>query len=334
MSTAQRNLVVVGCGKLGAPLIACLAGAGHKVIGVDVSKELIENLDSGTVTWNEPGLAQLIAQNKKNISFQGTYAGAFKDADATFIIVPTPSVASGEFSNKFVLDAVTKVGKELSNRLQSKHVVVIVSTVMPGSTQGIIKETLLDAAGQFANRVKICYSPEFIALGTVIRNMQFPDMVLIGEEDKEAGDLLEEISLSVVKNQPNVMRLSLSEAEICKIAINSFVTTKISFSNQISEICEMTSGASAERVLLAIGADSRIGRSYLSAGTGYGGPCFPRDNRAFRKFANSVGVSADLSTATDAINVRQDLRIIRLIQRKVSPGGENLGCWVVLQTGY
>ena len=324
MTIAQRNLVVVGCGKLGAPLIACLASAGHKVVGIDVSKKLIENLDSGTVTWNEPGLADLIAENKKNINFQGNYVGAFKNADATFIIVPTPSIESGEFSNKYVLDAVTKVGRELSNVPQSKHLVVIVSTVMPGSTQGIIKKTLLDAAGEFSNKIKICYSPEFIALGTVIKNMQFPDMVLIGEEEKEAGDLLEEISLSIVKNEPNVMRLSLSEAEICKIAINSFVTTKISFSNQISEICEMTSGASAQRVLLAIGADSRIGRSYLSAGTGYGGPCFPRDNRAFGKFANSVGVSSDLSTATDTINLRQDLRIIRVIERKVSPGGRIL----------
>ena len=154
--------------------------------------------------------------------------------------------------------------------------------------------------------------------------MQFPDMVLIGEEEKEAGDLLAEISLSIVKNTPQVMRLTLSEAEICKIAINSFVTTKISFSNQISEICEMTNGASAQRVLSAIGADSRIGRSYLNAGTGFGGPCFPRDNRAFRKYANSIGVDADLSIATDSINVRQDQRIIRLIEGKVAPGSKIL----------
>jgi UDPglucose 6-dehydrogenase len=324
MAPTQKNLVVVGCGKLGAPLVACLANAGHKVVGIDVSKELIENLDAGVVTWNEPGLAELITKNKKNIIFQENYDGAFKNTEATFIIVPTPSVASGEFSNKFVLDAVSKVGKELANTLQTKHLVVIVSTVMPGSTQGEIKKALHNAAGSVAKSVKICYSPEFIALGTVIKNMQFPDMVLIGEEEKDSGDLLAEISLSIVKNQPNVMRLSISEAEICKIAINSFVTTKISFSNQISEICERTSGASAQRVLLAIGADSRIGRSYLSAGTGFGGPCFPRDNRAFRKYSNSLGVDADLSIATDSINVRQDQRIIRLIEAKVTPGSKIL----------
>jgi UDPglucose 6-dehydrogenase len=324
MAPTQKNLVVVGCGKLGAPLVACLANAGHKVVGVDVSKELIKNLEAGIVTWNEPGLVELITKNKKNISFQENYDGAFKNTDATFIIVPTPSVASGEFSNRFVLEAVTEVGKGLSKSSVKDHLVVIVSTVMPGSTQGEIKSALLAAAGKSSMNLQICYSPEFIALGTVIKNMQYPDMILIGEEDSRAGDLLSEISLSIVKNEPIVMRLTLAEAEISKIAINSFVTTKISFSNQISEICESTPGTSAKKVLAAIGADSRIGRSYLSAGTGYGGPCFPRDNRAFRTYANTIGVDADLSIATDAINLRQDQRIIRLVNSKLARGSRLL----------
>jgi UDPglucose 6-dehydrogenase len=324
MAPTQKNLVVVGCGKLGAPLVACLANAGHKVVGVDVSKELIKNLEAGIVTWNEPGLVELITKNKKNISFQENYDGAFKNTDATFIIVPTPSVESGEFSNRFVLEAVTEVGKGLSKSSVKDHLVVIVSTVMPGSTQGEIKSALLAAAGKSSMNLQICYSPEFIALGTVIKNMQYPDMILIGEEDSRAGDLLSEISLSIVKNEPIVMRLTLAEAEISKIAINSFVTTKISFSNQISEICESTPGTSAKKVLAAIGADSRIGRSYLSAGTGYGGPCFPRDNRAFRTYANTIGVDADLSIATDAINLRQDQRIIRLVNSKLARGSRLL----------
>ena len=266
----------------------------------------------------------MITKNRKNISFQENYDGAFKNTDATFIIVPTPSVASGEFSNRFVLEAVTEVGKGLSKSSVKDHLVVIVSTVMPGSTQGEIKSALLAAAGESSMNLQICYSPEFIALGTVIKNMQYPDMILIGEEDSRAGDLLSEISLSIVKNEPIVMRLTLAEAEISKIAINSFVTTKISFSNQISEICESTPGTSAKKVLAAIGADSRIGRSYLSAGTGYGGPCFPRDNRAFRTYANTIGVDADLSIATDAINVRQDQRVIRLVNSKLARGSRLL----------
>jgi UDPglucose 6-dehydrogenase len=320
----KRKLVVVGCGKLGAPLVACLASVGHKVTGIDLNQELINNLQSGTVTWNEPGLEQLLSTHRENIVFQDTYQGAFQESEATFVIVPTPSLESGEFSNRFVLEVVSKVGAELSTSIKSQHTVVIVSTVMPGSTQGEIKNALYEAAGEVSKLIKICYSPEFIALGTVIKNMQFPDMILIGEDEIGAGNLLAEISLSIAKNTPSVMRLSTSEAEICKIAINSFVTTKISFSNQISEICENTPGTSAQRVLQAIGTDLRIGRSYLSAGTGYGGPCFPRDNRAFYRYASSVGVNAELSMATDAINVRQGNRIIKIAEAILVPGSRIL----------
>ncbi len=324
MLPTKRKLVVVGCGKLGAPLVACLASVGHKVTGIDLNQELINNLQSGTVTWNEPGLEQLLSTHRENIVFQDTYQGAFQESEATFVIVPTPSLESGEFSNRFVLEVVSKVGAELSTSIKSQHTVVIVSTVMPGSTQGEIKNALYEAAGEVSKLIKICYSPEFIALGTVIKNMQFPDMILIGEDEIGAGNLLAEISLSIAKNTPSVMRLSTSEAEICKIAINSFVTTKISFSNQISEICENTPGTSAQRVLQAIGTDLRIGRSYLSAGTGYGGPCFPRDNRAFYRYASSVGVNAELSMATDAINVRQGNRIIKIAEAILVPGSRIL----------
>ena len=316
--------MVVGCGKLGTPLVACLAEAGHRVTGIDLNEGLIKNLQSGIVTWNEPGLTELLGQNIEKISFQTSYQGAFQTAEVSFVIVPTPSTLSGEFSNRFVLEAVSQIGSELSTRVRKPHIVVIVSTVMPGSTQGAIKETLLEAASANSDLVQICYSPEFIALGTVIKNMQFPDLVLIGQETDSSGQALEEISLSIVKNEPKVSRLTIPEAEIAKIAINSYVTMKISFSNQISEICEFTQVTSAQRVLEAIGNDSRIGRSYLSAGAGYGGPCFPRDNRAFSKYAGTLGLTADLATATDSINSRQNERVIRLVREIVNPGSKIL----------
>ena len=320
----SKEVVVVGCGKLGTPLVACLADAGHQVTGIDLNENLIKNLQSGVVTWNEPGLADLLGQNVEKISFQTSYQGAFQTAEVSFVIVPTPSTQSGEFSNKFVLDAVSQIGSELSTRARKEHLVVIVSTVMPGSTQGAIKRTLLEAASTNSDLVQICYSPEFIALGTVIKNMQYPDLVLIGQETDSSGQILEEISLSIVKNEPKVSRLTIPEAEIAKIAINSYVTTKISFSNQISEICEFTPDSSAQRVLEAIGNDSRIGRSYLSPGAGYGGPCFPRDNRAFSKYADTLGLTADLATATDSVNSRQNERVMRLVREIVSPGSRIL----------
>ena len=320
----SRTVVVVGCGKLGSPLIACLANAGHTVTGIDLNQKLIGDLQSGVVTWNEPGLPALLAKNAHKISFQNSYQGAFENAEITFVIVPTPSTISGEFSNEYVLDAITQIGSELSKRKKKNHLVVIVSTVMPGSTGGEIKKALLTSTMSESEGVEICYSPEFIALGSVIRNMQFPDLVLIGQESDSAGQLLEEVSLSIAKNKPRVSRLSLAEAEIAKIAINSFVTTKISFSNQISEICELTPNTSAMNVLEAIGNDTRIGRSYLSSGAAFGGPCFPRDNRAFNKYANNLGTSADLAIATDGVNARQNKRVLELVGNLVAPGSRIL----------
>ena len=321
---SSYKTVVVGCGKLGAPLAACLANSGHQVTGIDLNHELIQNLSQGNVTWNEPGLQDLLKSNTKKLKFVSQFEGNVAGTDISFVIVPTPSQENGEFSNRFVLSAMEKIGAELAKNPSQNHVVVIVSTVMPGSTSGVIKETLLNSVGQSSQNVSICYSPEFIALGSVIRNMEYPDIVLIGEEDAQSGKMLTDISLSVAKNKPKVFRLTTREAEIAKISINSFVTTKISFSNQISELCENTPGASAEKVLRAIGSDTRIGNSYLSAGTGYGGPCFPRDNRAFGKYAESVGVSADLALATDEINVRQNIRIMKLLKSKFPTGGNIL----------
>ena len=149
--------------------------------------------------------------------------------------------------------------------------------------------------------------------------MHYPDLVLIGESNPGDGELLQEVSLSIAKNDPKVFTLTTEEAEIAKIAINSFVTTKISFSNQISEICEKTPGASASKVLKAIGTDTRIGNSYLTAATAYGGPCFPRDNRAFAKYASDLGYKADLALATDSINMRQTERLISNVKALVHP---------------
>ncbi len=310
------NTIVIGCGKLGAPLLGVLAEAGHTVIGIDIDKRLIANLQDLIVTWNEPGLREVLKANSRNISFSSSFEGHFVNTHISFVIVPTPSKPDGSYNNEYVISAVSEIGKELQKSSLATHTVVIVSTVMPGSTSGEIKSALVEALGDSNCKVSICYSPEFIALGSVIKNMKYPDMILIGEEEKEAGDLLEEISRSFSLSNPKVHRLKTIEAELAKIAINSYVTTKISFSNQISEICEKSLGASADQVLSAIGSDSRIGPSYLKAATAYGGPCFPRDNRAFSKYANEVNASSAIAEATDLVNNRQFDRLLNLVSKK------------------
>ena len=319
----KEKIAVVGCGKLGAPLIACFAQAGHPVLGIDISSKLIEKLKINQIDWREPGLAEALGKYKDLITFDTTYNEKFDEVSTSFVIVPTPSDETGEYSLEFVLSAVEDIGKKLSQLIFKSHIIVIVSTVMPGDTEGRIFQKLYESVGSNIDKISICYSPEFIALGSVIHNLQNPDTILIGQPDEKIGDKLQTLLLSIVLNKPKVLRMKIIEAEIAKIAINSYVTTKISFSNQISEICEKVLGTSSVNVLDAIGSDSRIGQSYLKQGTSYGGPCFPRDNKAFAKFASNIGVFLDLAHATDDINNRQNDRLISVL-KKVAPNACNI----------
>jgi len=313
-----EKLAVIGCGKLGAPLVACLAKAGHSVVGIDINENLIQDLKSRKILWHEPNLINYLETFKDSIKFTSNFDENLQEVSTSFIIVPTPSDSNGVYSIDFVLSAVKNLCEKINESDFQSHTIVIVSTVMPGDTEDRITAAVKLAAGKNFKKFKICYSPEFIALGSVINNLENPDMILIGQSDEVVGSKLEKILLSITVNNPAVLRLSTAEAEIAKIAINSFVTTKISFSNQISEICEKFPDTSSVNVLRAIGTDTRIGNSYLKQGAGYGGPCFPRDNRAFAKFAETLGVSLDLAIAADSINNRQKTRLNQLLT-KITP---------------
>lgn len=319
----SEKLAVIGCGKLGAPLVACLAKAGHSVVGIDINENLIQNLKSRKILWQEPNLVNYLETYKDLINFTSNFDENLQEVTTSFIIVPTPSDSNGVYSIDFVLSAVKNLCEKINETIFESHTIVIVSTVMPGDTEGRITDAVKLAVGEKFERFKICYSPEFIALGSVIYNIENPDMILIGQSDETVGSKLEKILSSMTVNTPIVLRLTTAEAEIAKIAINSFVTTKISFSNQISEICENFSNTSSVNVLKAIGTDSRIGNSYLKQGTSYGGPCFPRDNRAFAKFAESLGISLDLALAADSINNRQNQRLSQLLN-KIVPTVKNI----------
>jgi len=319
----SEKLAVIGCGKLGAPLVACLAKAGHSVVGIDINENLIQNLKSRKILWQEPNLINYLETYKDLINFTSNFDENLQEVTTSFIIVPTPSDSNGVYSIDFVLSAVKNLCEKINETIFESHTIVIVSTVMPGDTEGRITDAVKLAVGEKFERFKICYSPEFIALGSVIYNIENPDMILIGQSDETVGSKLEKILSSMTVNTPIVLRLTTAEAEIAKIAINSFVTTKISFSNQISEICENFSNTSSVNVLKAIGTDSRIGNSYLKQGTSYGGPCFPRDNRAFAKFAESLGISLDLALAADSINNRQNQRLSQLLN-KIVPTVKNI----------
>jgi UDPglucose 6-dehydrogenase len=300
---------VIGLGKLGSPLAAVLASKGHQVVGVDVNPDFVRALAAGKAPVEEPGLQALIDASKGRLTATTDYEAAVLASELSFIIVPTPSDTRGGFSNKYVLSAVTAIGRALRKK-SGYHVVNVTSTVMPGSTGGEIRRALEEASGRTAGKdVGLCYNPEFIALGSVVRDMLFPDMLLIGESDKRAGDVLEGIYKTTCEKNPPVMRMNLVNAELTKISVNTYVTTKISYANMLADMCERLDGADVDVVTTALGMDTRIGGKYLKGGLGYGGPCFPRDNVAFGHLARSLGARADIAEATDRLNRHQIERL-------------------------
>ena len=314
------RIAVVGLGKLGAPLAAVLASAGHEVFGVDRNPGFVADLNAGRAPVREPRLQEFIDRADGRLRALSKVGEAVEAADATMVIVPTPSGADGSFSNRFVLEAISEIGGALRGR-DTPHLVNIVSTVMPGSCDGEIREALEAASGrQVGSGLSLCYNPEFIALGSVINDMLRPDLVLIGQSDEAGGEALERIHRSYLENEPAVQRMSLINAEIAKISINAYVTMKISFANGLAEICEALPGADAAVVGAAVGKDRRIGGAYMRGALGFGGPCFPRDGRAFMRLADTVGGRANLAEATQAINDRQVARIISRMDRLAPEG--------------
>lgn len=307
------NISVFGLGKLGAPIAALAAAKGHTVIGVDLNPEFVWLINEGKATVAEPGLQEAITAGRDRLSATTDGETAAVETDVSILIVPTPSDEAGAFSNRYLVKALQSIGHGL-RRKDSYHMVAVTSTVMPGSTGGELAAVLETASGRRVGaRLGLCYSPEFIALGSVLRDLSRPDMVLIGESDARAGDVLAALLTSLHENEPSIRRMNFVNAELTKIAVNTFVTTKISYANMLGGICERLPGADVDVVTDALGCDSRIGRKYLKAATGYGGPCFPRDNRAFAMVARQAGAPADLAVATDAINAHQVDRLCQLI---------------------
>ena len=315
------KICVAGLGKLGSPLAAVLASKGHEVTGIDLDPAMVAAIREGRPPVAEPGLQALIDSARPRLKATSSWEEAVSGTEASFIIVPTPSEEDGGFSNAYVLDAVARIGAALRSSGRY-HVVNITSTVMPGSCDGPIRAALEQASGLTVGKgVGLCYNPEFIALGTVIRDMLRPDMILLGQSDARAGDVIESIYRTTTENSPPVQRMNLVNAETAKIALNAYVTMRISFANFVAEICERLPGGNSDAVLAALGKDSRIGGKYLKGALGYGGPCFPRDNAAIARLAQLAGVEADLPLATDTVNRRQAARLAAQVRQHLAQGG-------------
>lgn len=306
---------VVGLGKLGLPLAATLASSGFRTIGVDVLDSRVSEINAGRCPIDEPGLAELVSATAgSTLRATTSISDAVTDTELTFLVLPTPTDETGGFSNAYLRSAIDDIGDALKRSANADHLVVVSSTVMPGSIDDELGPLLAARSGRrLGDGVDICYDPDFISLGEVIRGLRQPELVLIGERRRQSGDTVEAVHRRVVTNTPHVARMSVVSAEITKLALNAYVTMKISFANNLADICSGVAGTDVDDITAALGADSRISPRYLSAGLSFGGTCFPRDTVAFRKLAANSGVSAPLMEATEAINLDHARRLSRLV---------------------
>jgi nucleotide sugar dehydrogenase len=284
------NISILGVGKLGLCFGLNLERAGHKITGVDVREDYIEKLKSKEFKSSEPEVSDLLVRSN-NITFSTSIDLALKN-DIIFICVQTPSTEDHRYDHSRIESLVEQIIRRGRSKLRKE--IIINCTTFPGYC-----ESLQERLSEFNYRVS--YNPEFIAQGSIIRDQINCDHVLIGESDLESGNLIEEIYKSLCKSSPIINRMTPTEAEITKLSINCFLTTKISFANMVGDISEKY-GCNTKNILKAVGSDHRIGTKYLSYGFGFGGPCFPRDNRALSVFAKDVGIEAIISNATDEMN--------------------------------
>ena len=280
---------LIGAGRLGICLALLIEKAGFDVIASDVREDYIENLKHKIIFTNEPQVQDYLSQSE-NIEFTTDNQKVIDESDIIFTLVQTPSLEDGSYD----VSAVWKVVQDLQNSNTKGKSFVVGCTTNPGDCDEFQKMLDMD----------VYYNPEFIAQGSIIKDLQNADMVLLGGEGKHLELLQELYYLIQYGFKPScVHTMSTKAAEITKIAVNCFLTTKISYANMLGEVLSL-SGLDDEikTVLSAIGSDSRVGTKYLNFGFGFGGPCFPRDNRAFAAHAQSVGVQHNIGFTTDAFN--------------------------------
>lgn len=289
-SKMSKKISIIGVGKLGLCLGLNLETKGYNVLGIDVSKPYIELLKTKTLKSSEPFVEELL-QNNSNMEFSTNLTRAV-ESDTIFVVVSTPSTSEWKYDHtqvEQVADELIKLGKQ-----STRKDLVINCTTFPGYCDVLHKK--LKEYNYY-----VSYNPEFIAQGTIIKDQLNCDSVLIGEADKIAGDKIETIYRDLCESNPYYNRMSCTEAELVKLATNCFLTTKISFANMVGDIANRLE-CNASKVLHAIGTDSRIGLKYIKPGFGFGGPCFPRDNRALAKCGEELGINAVISKATDEMN--------------------------------
>ena len=313
----KKNISFIGLGKLGLPLATNFAKNGHKVLAIDKNQRLIEFVNGREAPWYEIGLEANLYAAETYIKYSTGYKG-LGNTDITIILVNTPSVKKdGSFSNLYIEQSIHSICEELNNVGKKEHHIILSSTVMPGS----INNDFIPLIKSLTNcKVSFSYVPDFVAIGQVIKDFENPDFLLIGSDTKKSSTLTKNLYKTIIKSEPPIKELTLAEAELCKVSLNAYITTKISFANYLGTLAnKLDPNINVDNITDTIGLDARIGTKYFRSGGPYGGTCFPRDTWAFAKISEKVGLKSHQMFANEEINNQTDREIYDKIMVRNAP---------------
>ena len=321
------NIAVIGSGYVGLVSGTCFAEMGNKVTCVDIDQKKIQKLEEGIIPIFEPGLEQMVLKNvkDKNLFFTTNLGDAISDAEIVFIAVGTPMGDDGSADLQYVLAVAKSIGETMQKRL-----IVVDKSTVPIGTADKVKATIqaeLDKRNVDLE-FSVVSNPEFLKEGAAIDDFMKPDRVVIGADSEYAFELMKQLYSPFFRTHDRFITMDIRSAEMTKYAANTMLATKISFMNEIANICERV-GADANMVRIGIGSDKRIGYSFIYPGAGYGGFCFPKDVKALKKIAEENGYKANLIASVENVNDAQKLVIAHKIVKRFGEdlSGMTFGLW-------
>src|SRR5215217_1610844 len=315
------KIAVIGTGYVGLVAGACLAENGNDVICVDKDSAKVRALQRGRIPIYEPGLEELVRRNRaeKRLTFTTALERGVRNAQIIFIAVGTPTGEDGSAD----LQHVMAVARDIARSMNGYKVIVNKSTVPVGTAARVRDVVRRETTHPFS----VVSNPEFLKQGAAIDDFMKPDRVVIGAEDPRGAELMKELYSPFTRTGAPIMLMDCASAELCKYAANAMLATRISFMNEVANVCEAM-GADVDQVRKAVAADRRIGPSFLFPGVGYGGSCFPKDVKAMLRFAESADYTFQILSAVEAVNERQKLRLLDKLKAHFgSLKGKRIAIW-------
>ena len=316
------NIAVVGTGYVGLVTGTCFAETGNKVVCVDVDKAKVEKLSSGEITIYEPGLEKIFLRNIKEerLRFTTELSAVVDEAEIIFLALPTPPGADGAADLKYVLGVAGELGKLLKN-----YKVIVNKSTVPVGTADKVRAAI---SNSYKGEFDVVSNPEFLREGVAVDDFMKPDRVVVGTTSERARKVMSELYAPFVRQGNPIIFMDERSSELTKYAANSFLATKISFMNEIAQLCERM-GADVDMVRRGIGSDERIGKRFLFSGIGYGGSCFPKDVQALVKSAGEVEYDFKILKAVEKVNAMQKLHLVEKIKTHYSGAlkGKHFALW-------